>query len=146
MTETHTFGPVEFFVVEFEGSRPDPGVMDAVAELATTGIVRVLDLVIATRAADGALVITEVDSAVSAELEGIDLAFSGLVAEDDIVELLDGVPDGSGVAIAAFEMLWATTLASRLAAAGGRVRRTERIPAPLINELLAVSAAETKED
>lgn len=143
---THTFGPVEFFVVEFQGSRPDPGVMEAVAELAAAGTVRVLDLVTASRGADGAPVITEVDASVSPELAGVELAFGGLVAEADIVELLDGVPDGSGVAIAAFEMLWATTLATRLAAAGGTVRRTERIPAPLINELLAVATAEAEED
>ncbi|NHB85887.1 hypothetical protein G7085_18635 [Tessaracoccus sp. HDW20] len=128
MDDTYTFGPVEFFVIEFVGDGPDPAVLASLAELSAAGTVRVLDLVTAVRGPEGDVVMTEL-AQTSAATALPDLAFRGLVAEEDLVEMLTGAPQGSGVAIAALELLWATELAARVAAAQGRVVRSERIPA-----------------
>lgn len=134
-----TYGPIDVYVVEFEGDGLSPAVLDALLELSASGTVRVVDLVIATRGQDGSVRVTELreDSAKALSGIGIDLEIEGLIGEEDINESMNGVAPGFGVAIAAIEMRWAISLASRLAAASGRVVLTERIPAPLVHELVA---------
>lgn len=134
-----TYGPIDVYVVEFEGDGLSPAVLDALLELSASGTVRIVDLVVATRGQDGSVQVTELreDSAKALSGIGIDLEIEGLIGEEDINGSMDGVAPGFGVAIAAIEMRWAISLASRLAAASGRVVLTERIPAPLVHELVA---------
>ncbi|MGL3150506.1 DUF6325 family protein [Microbacterium sp. A82] len=137
------YGPIDVYVVEFEGEGLAPTVLDALLELSATGTVRVVDLVVVTRMSDGEVRVTELreDAANALSGIGLDLEIEGLIGEEDIAESIAGVAPGFGVALAAIEMRWATALASRLAAAQGRVVRTERVPAPLVNELVAASLA-----
>lgn len=141
----YTYGPIELYVVEFDGDGLAPAVLDAILELSASGTVRVVDLIVVTRDADGAVHVTELtdDSAKALSRIGLELEIEGLISEDDIDEAIADIVPGHGIAIAAFEMRWATTLASRLAAANGRVVRSEHIPAPIVQQLiLAASAAE----
>lgn len=137
------YGPIDVYVVEFEGEGLSPAVLDALLELSATGTVRVVDLVVVTRNADGSVDVSELRDNAAKALSGIglDLEIEGLIGQDDIAESIADVSPGFGVAIAAIEMRWATTLASRLAAASGRVVRTERISAPLVDELVAIATA-----
>lgn len=136
-----TYGPIDVYVVEFEGERLAPGVLDALLDLSASGAVRVVDLVAATRDHSGSVHVIELreDAPQTSSAIEFDLEIEGLIGDDDITEAVANVPPGFGVAIAAIELRWATTLASRLAAASGRVIRTERISAPLVNELVAMA-------
>lgn len=142
-----SYGPIDVYVVEFEGDGLSPAVLDALLELSASGTVRVVDLVVVNRDADGSVRVTELRENAAKALSGIglDLEIEGLIGEDDIAESIANVSAGFGVAIAALEMRWATTLASRLASASGRVVRTERIPAPLVDELVANAAITERE-
>lgn len=147
-TEHHfTYGPIDVYVVEFEGDGLSPGVLDALLELSASGTVRVVDLVVVTRSADGTVQVTELREHAATATSGIgmELEIEGLIGDDDIAESIADVAPGFGVAIAAIEMRWATTLASRLADASGRVVRTERVSAPLVEELVAIAAATEQE-
>lgn len=138
---TFEYGPVEIFVVEFEGARPDPGVFEAVLDLTRSGIVRLLDVVIAARQGDGSITIVEVSEEPDRlGLRDAELEIEGLLGEDDIAEAIEAIEPGFSVAVVALELTWAITLAERLAAARGRVVRSERIPAPIVNELVAAAA------
>lgn len=141
------YGPVDVYVVEFEGGELSPAVLDSLLELSASGTVRVVDLVVVTRDTGGSVHVTELRDGAANALSGIglDLEIEGLIGEDDIAESIAGVSPGFGVAIVAIEMRWATTLASRLAAAEGRVVRAERIPAPLVDELVRTAAAGERE-
>ena len=137
MTE-FTYGPVEIYVVEFPGAELNPAVLTAVRELTAAGTVRLLDIVIASRNADHSVTVTEVTTIASLDLAPeTELEVQGLVGDDDIAEAIAPVRPGSSVAIVALELTWALQLATSLAAAGGTVVRSERIPAPLINQLIA---------
>lgn len=150
------YGPVEVFVVEFEGYHADPGVLAAIHELSADGVVRLLDLVIATRHADGTVTSSEVvpttleitasdataGSAAAAGSAAIELGLQGLLGEDDITEAVESLRPGWSIALAAFEMQWATRLAERLTAAKGAVVRSERVPAVAVNQLLRDITAE----
>lgn len=142
MIAAEQFGPVELFVVEFEGDRPDAGVLAALRDLGAEGHVRLVDLVVAARRSDGSVSVSEL-SELDLALDGvIDLVAEGLVGEDDVTELVENVEPGFGIAIAALEMRWAVALSSAVAAAKGRVVQFALISAPTVNELVATTLSE----
>lgn len=87
------FGPVEFYLVGFDGDRPDPSTFGALTDLVSKGVVRVLDLVLVTRTADGDLDILEVEEDDGAAvLDGLEPIVAGLASEDDVRALAEVVP------------------------------------------------------
>lgn len=132
------YGPVEFYLVGFEGSEPDPGTFRALRELVDGGTVRLLDFVVISRSADGEVDIESIDEQTASGLAGAELFASGLAGEEDILALAADVPPGRSAAIVVLELTYARELARRLSAAGGEVLRTERIAAPVVNALMEI--------
>lgn len=133
---TFEYGPVELYLVGFEGEAPSAGTLEALAELVESGLIRVLDFVVVSKAEDGDLTIIEIED----EDFPLDLHEVGIAAEEDIAELAVLVPPGSSAAIVAMELVYARRLASSLAASGAVVLSAERIPAHVVNEVLAIAA------
>jgi len=137
------YGPIELYLIGFEGDRLDDGTVEALEELVEGGEIRLLDLVIVSREPDGSVRIVEIDDeGDSYGFSAIELEQTGLVGADDVDDFAPLIPEGMSAAIAAFELVWAKKLASRFAAGGGVVLSTERIPAPVVNELLAGASSE----
>ena len=133
------FGPVEFYLVAFDGDRPDPATFAALTDLVAGGVVRVLDFVLVTRTANGDLDILELDEGDELLiLEGVEPIVARLASEDDILALAEVVPPGRSAAVVVLELLFARTLAQDVAAAGGQVLRTERVPAPVVNAVMDI--------
>ncbi|MBS1907197.1 MAG: hypothetical protein JST33_11655 [Actinobacteria bacterium] len=142
MTE-RLYGPLEFFVVAFEGDRPDPGVLSALRDATSSGTVRLLDLVIATPEENGGVRMLEItENALFGTEAPLTLEVQGLIGEEDVIEVLSPLEPGVSVAVVALELLWAADLAQRVALAGGTVVRSERIPAPVVNELVGAVTAD----
>lgn len=142
MTEFR-YGPVELYLVGFEGERPDPGVTAALVDLVGSGLVRLLDFVLVSKSDDGAIDIVEVEN--ETDLYGlgdIELAELGIASEEDIAELAELVPPGGSAVVVALEMTYARELASRVAASGAVVLSAERIPAPIVNAVLDAAQSE----
>lgn len=137
----YEYGPVEIYFVEFEGDGLDRGVLQSIKKLTDSSVVRLLDLVVATRAADGSVDIVEVADDEAATALGLDLAVQGLLGEEDIAEASAQIEPGFGVALVALELVWAAELAQNLAAARGTVIGSERIPAAVVNQLISTHAA-----
>lgn len=131
------FGAIELFIVTFEGDQPDAGVLSALQAINDEGSVRLVDLVVAIRTEEGDVRVSEL-AELSGDLAGqVELFAEGLIGEEDIADAVEGVAPGSGIALAALEMRWATRLSSALAAAGGHVAHVALIPGPVVNELVA---------
>ena len=140
---TFEYGPVELHLVAFEGDRPDPGVISAIVELIEDGLVRLLDLIVVSKSADGGVSAVEIDDdAERFGFTGVELAELGIAGEEDIEELAELIEPGASAAIIAYELVWAKRLAERLAESGGYVLQSERIPAPVVNALLEAAEAE----
>jgi uncharacterized membrane protein len=135
------FGPVELYLVGFEGDRPAPGVIASLTELIESGLVRLLDFVIVAKSDDGDVTVTEVDEE-DFGFGGIEIAATGIAGDEDIDELAELIPPGASAALVALELVFARTLAAKLAASGGVVLRTERIPAPIVNAVLDAAEEE----
>lgn len=143
-----TFGPIELFVVAFDGEGPDTGVLSALEDLGDGSAVRLVDLVVAVRLSDGTVQVSELAD-LPADLSGaVDLVAEGLIGDEDIEDAIEGVTAGSGIALAALEMRWAARLSSALATAGGHVAHVALIPGPVVNELVSrgLIASTTGED
>ncbi|MCT9821085.1 DUF6325 family protein [Microbacterium sp. W1N] len=133
---TFDYGPIEFYAIGFDGDRPGPGVLQAIDDLVESGTVNLLDLVFATRAADGELSVVELsDTTDDGGAPALDLI--GLTGHDDVEALAENLPPGSSAAILAVELLWAKKFAAALYDAGGAVIAREGVPAPLVNAFLA---------
>jgi|LSQX01.1.fsa_nt_gb uncharacterized membrane protein len=136
------FGPVELYLVGFEGDRPDPGVMQALIDLLDSGRVRLLDFIIVSKSEDGEITVTEVEDEREAYgFADIEIVATGLTGDDDIEEFADLIPPGGSAALVALELAYVRELASKLAASGGVVLRTERIPAPVVNAVIDAAEA-----
>lgn len=139
------YGPVELYLVGFEGDRPDPGVIAALVEQLEGGLVRLLDFVIISKSDDGEITVTEVEDQTQEYGFGdVELAEIGLAGDEDIEELAELIEPGTSAALVTLELLYARQLASRLAASGGVVLSAERIPAPVVNAIL--DAAELEDE
>lgn len=137
------YGPVELYLVGFEGERPDPGVVGALADLTGSGLVRLLDFVLVSKSDEGDLDIIEVEN--ETELYGlgdIELHEIGIAGEEDIHALAELVPPGGSAVVVALEMTYARDLAAKIDAAGAVVLSAERIPAPIVNAVLDAALSE----
>jgi uncharacterized membrane protein len=135
-------GPVEFFLIGFDGERPGPEVVDAILDLVRSDTLKLLDLVFATRSPDGELTVIEIeDVADDWGLTGLDGDELGLAGEEDITELADVIEPGTSAALLIVEHLWARRFADALYRAGGQVLLTQRIAAPDVDDLIATASA-----
>lgn len=131
------YGPVELHLVGFEGERPDPRTLAALTELLDSGLVRLLDFIILSKAEDGAITVVEVEEDHDGSgFDELEILSAGIVGEEDIEDFAAQIPAGSSAALIALELAFARTLAENLAAGGGVVLRSERVPAPIVNALL----------
>ena len=91
-----------------------------------------------TRHEDGAVDIVELEE-IGDEIgmAGISLDASGLAGDEDVEQIAELIQPGTTGAIFIFEHLWAKELASRFFEAGGLVVHSERIPAPVVNAVVA---------
>lgn len=131
------YGPVELYLVGFEGERPAPSLMQALMDLLEGGLVRLLDFVIIAKSDDGEVTVTEIEDETDEYGFGsIELAEVGIAGDEDIDELAELIPPGGSAALVALELVYARALAGKLAASGAEVLSVERIPAPVVNAIV----------
>jgi hypothetical protein len=137
------FGPIEFVLFGFEGNGPDAGFLAAIQRLVESDTIRLLDLVIVSSDASGEISITEIEELPGDHgLAAIELAASGIAAEEDLLDITAAMPPGSSAAVAVVELVWAKELAMTLSESGGFVIHSERVPAPVVNQALAALSQE----
>ena len=129
------YGPVDFYLVGLAGERPEPETIAALKSLIDTGLVNLLDLVVISRDADGAVTTIELED--DAESIGLGpLGAAGIAGDEDIEEFADLVEAGSSAVLAVIEVAYQRELAATVAAAGGTLLAYERVAAPVVNALM----------
>ena len=126
-------GPVDYMVVGFPAEKADfSGAMaDELKKLMAGGTVRVLDLVLVTKAADGTVEVAELreqDESEVGELRSLETEVSLLLAVEDIERVGADLEPGSTAAVLVWENTWAGPLASAIRQSGGELISTGRIP------------------
>ena len=126
-------GPVDYLVVGFPADKADfSGAMaDELKKLMDSGTVRVLDLMIVTKAEDGTVGVAELrdtDESAVGELRSLEAELSMLLAAEDVERVGGDLEPGSTAAVLVWENTWAGPLASAIRHAGGDLIGTGRIP------------------
>jgi hypothetical protein len=135
------YGPVDVYVVSFEGSRPDDATLSALGDLMLNDEIKLIDLLIVARGEDGEVTVREFEEFRDEfGFTVVELEATGAIGDEDIEELAELIPPGMAGAIMAIELLFAKKLASAFAASGGEVLQVERIPATVVNEVLAAAS------
>ena len=136
---TDNLGPVDVAVILFEGSAFNGEVAPAIADLHEQGIVRVIDLALVSKDADGTTAVVEVEDAETADafarINGDPL---DLLSDEDLNETAAGLDPGSAALVIVWENLWAGQLARSIRESKGTLITLERIPRE--NVLRAIAA------
>ena len=139
-------GPVDWIVVEFPGSRFNGEIAPALAELVERGLVRVLDLVVLKKDADGTLEafeLSDLDQTEIGELRSYESELAMLLSEDDVTAVANAIEPGSSAAVLVWENVWAAPFASAVRRSGGQLVASGRIP---IQALLAAIEADEADE
>jgi hypothetical protein len=137
------YGPVDIYLIAFPGQRLDDSTLESLGDLMMGDTVRVLDMLIISRGQGGQVTVREFEEFRDEYgFTVVELEASGLLGDEDIEELGGAIPEGSSGALLALELRFAKRLASSFAASGGEVLQVERIPASVVNEVLAVASRE----
>ncbi len=129
--DINELGPVDYLVVEFPPATSNfTGEMAAeIAKLVDAKLVRVLDLLILHKDADGSVEALEID-----DLEGLDelriveTQLAELLAEEDVVHLAAAMEPGTTAGVLVWENSWAAPFASAARRGGGQLIASGRIP------------------
>ena len=133
MTDTalDELGPVDYLIVEFPvGASNFTGEMATeLVGLVDRGIIRVIDVLILVKDADGSVEAMELsDVAELGELTAIEAELAELLAEDDVEHLAAAMDPGSTAGVLIYENLWAAPFASAARRSGGQLIANGRIP------------------
>jgi Family of unknown function (DUF6325) len=146
MTETiDDLGPVDYLVVEFPGSKFNGEIAPTLVDLVDRGIIRVLDLVMIQKKADGsfdAFELSDIDEGEAGDLRRLETEIAEVLSEDDVANVAAALEPGSTAGMLVYENRWAAPFASAVRHAGGQLVAGGRIP---IQALIAHFEAEDEE-
>ena len=124
-------GPVDYLVVEFPPEAANfTGEMAAeIGRLVESKVIRVLDLLILQKGADGTVGAAEIDDLPQLDdLRVAETQLADLLAGEDIAHLAAAMEPGTVAGVLVWENLWAAPFASAARRAGGQLIASGRIP------------------
>jgi Family of unknown function (DUF6325) len=124
-------GPVDYLVVEFPGSKFNGEIAPTLVDLIDRGTIRVLDLIMITKEADGsfdAIELDDVEDGALGELHRLETEIAELLSADDVANLAEALEPGSTAGVLVYENLWAAPFASAVRHCGGQLVANGRIP------------------
>ena len=141
-------GPVDYVVVAFPAGQADfSGEMASeLATLMQSNTVRVLDLLMLTKDADGTVAASELRDADDSEvgqLRAAEADLAVLLAESDVEEIGGLLEPGSAAAVLVWENTWAAPFGSAVRRSGGQLVTSGRIPTQAILAAIEADRAAT---
>ena len=137
MSDADELGPVDYLVVAFPaGQAKFSGEMASeLTALVKAGTVRVLDLLLVTKSADGSVVageLREADDSAVGQLRELEADLAVLLAESDIEKIGMTLEPDSAAAVLVWENVWAAPFGSAVRRSGGQLLSSGRIPTQAI--------------
>ena len=123
-------GPIDWLLVEFSGP-PTGAAAPHLLDLVERGLIRILDLVVVNKDADGTITMLEladVDGDGELDLAVFEGAQSGLLGEEDVAEAGEAMEAGTSGVFLLYENVWAAPFAVAVRKAGGQLVASGRIP------------------
>jgi Family of unknown function (DUF6325) len=124
-------GPIDYIAVSFKGNNFDGSVLKALADATNRGLIRVVDLVLVIKDADGQVDWAEMEDQEDDLKEVAQLiGHKGdlpLLTEDDVQKLGSHMANNTSAGILVIEQLWAIPLKEALQHVGGELLAEGRI-------------------
>jgi hypothetical protein len=136
--------PVDYLAVAFPGNKFSGAIIPEIKKLVDSGTIRVLDLVIITKDAEGNVAAIEGADAgpeMAAALAALGIEGQKLLGQDDFEDIGDALEPNSTCGLMIWENLWAADFAKSLRDADGVLLGMGRIPASALEELMAEGVA-----
>ena len=148
MTENELdgYGPVDFLIVEFPAGESNftGEIAEEIVRLVDAGTIRVIDMIVIAKDADGNLDAVEISDAEDlGPLTAIEAGLAGLLAEEDVAYLAAAMEPGSVAGVLVYENLWAAPFAAAARRAGGVLIADGRIsPEDVVAAFAAIAELE----
>ena len=135
-------GPIDYLVIEYANSQPTGEALPHLIDLVDRGIVRILDVAILAKSAEGDVAAVGMDQLAEAgELAVFEGAATGMLDDEDIAEVGAIMTPGALGVVLVYENTWAAPFATALRKAGAQMIASGRLP---VNALLAALEEEEK--
>ena len=124
-------GPVDYVVVEFPAGQSNftGEMVEELLALVDSGTIRVIDALILTKDADGAVEAMELsDVGDLGALQALEAQLAELLAEDDVEHLAAAMEPGSTAGVLIWENLWAARFGAAARRSGGQLIANGRSP------------------
>lgn len=139
-------GPVEILVISFPENRFDGSILPRLAEVVENGTITIVDELFVRVDADGEVSFLEIEDAgldETSALGRLAARIDGLISDDDVDALVEGLAPNSSAAILVFEHTWSKPLASAVRDAGGVMLDSVRVPGSVVDEVMAAMSETT---
>jgi hypothetical protein len=136
-----TYGPVDFLSFEFKADQLKGEILPALLELVQNKIVRVIDLIIIQKYADGHHEAVEIQQHAPDLLSVFDpqnAEISGIILKEDLEKVAVKMENNTLAAALLFENLWAVKFKEAVLQANGQVLEQTRLPHETVEEALAI--------
>jgi len=132
-------GPVEYVLVAFPGNEFKGEIAPALADLVSSGTIRILDLAFVMKDADGTVEAFELQDLPEQfeAFEGMTGETLELLNDEDVAIAADSLEPNSSAALLVFENVWAERLALAMRNAEGVMLAHERIPVDIVQAAVA---------
>jgi len=139
-----SIGPVEYIAIAFPGNKFSGEIIPAIRELQDSGTIRVLDLVIISKDDEGNVASIELNEAspeTQATFAALGIENRNLLGQEDFEDIGNALDPNSTAALMIWENVWAERFATSLRNADGILVANGRIPAALVEEIMAESVS-----
>jgi len=139
-----SIGPVEYIAIAFPGNKFSGEIIPAIRELQDSGTIRVLDLVIISKDDEGNVASIELNEAspeTQATFAALGVENRNLLGQEDFEDIGNALDPNSTAALMIWENVWAERFATSLRNADGILVANGRIPAALVEEIMAESVS-----
>ena len=126
-----TYGPVDFVALEFKGNQFKGEIFPEIMNLVNNGVVRIIDMIVVRKDADGKVThqeMQETDKAVLAVFDPLKAEINGMIQVEDIEMIGEKLENNCTAAVILFENLWAVNFVKAVENANGRSVMHVRIP------------------
>jgi hypothetical protein len=125
-----TLGPLEYTVIGFEGNRFNGSIANEIARVVESGTIALVDLVFVTKDKNEDVAILELDNKDDERFASFTPMLGGLMGlltEEDITKIADGLGPDTSALVIMFEHRWAVHIKDAIASAGGFLVARETI-------------------
>jgi uncharacterized membrane protein len=136
--------PLDFAVIGFPGNKFTGEIAPEIYRLVEEGLIRIIDLVFISKEKSGNFTVLELNDLTDeqySQFAPLTEHLAPLFTAEDVASLAASVPDNSSALLVLWQNVWTEKLRLAIANANGKLIAHERIPAEVLNEVMAEVAA-----